>query len=121
MTSKIRTIKFNRDPRFTPASLPTDRLSEIENIAYRVVEAMVELGHEAQKFTDIELGCYLNPAFCERFGIELPADLDTNDDLWNYLRTSTNFLVACAGKRGWLKPYGGQIKDRRSWAAIRGY
>lgn len=44
MTSKIRTIQFNRDPRFTPAGLPADRLSEIESIAYRVVEAMAELG-----------------------------------------------------------------------------
>lgn len=119
MTSQIRSIPFSRNPRFTPG-LPADLLSAIEQAAYQTVEAMQALGHEAQKFDDLNLGEYLNPAFCARFGVEVPAAVDADDAAWGYLRTSINFLIACAGKRGWLKSYG-QIKSRQTWAAIRGH
>lgn len=118
MTSKIRTIPFNRNPRFTP-DLSVDLLDAIERAAYQTVEAMQTLGHEAQKFDDLNLGEYLNPDFCARFGIEVPAFVFADDSAWNYLRTSINFLIVCAGKRGWLKPYS-QIESRRAWAEIRG-
>jgi len=118
MTSKIRTIPFNRNPRFTP-DLPADLLDSIEQAAYQTVEAMQILGHEAQKFDDLNLGEYLNPDFCARFGVEVPAAVFADDSAWNYLRTSINFLIVCAGKRAWLKSYG-QIKSRQAWAVIRG-
>lgn len=117
----IETVKFTRNPQFTPASLSGEQLDAIEGIARQVVSAMRELGHEAQKFDDLNLGGYLNPAFCQRFGVDLPAYVVDDDAAWTYLRNSINYAIAICGRKGWLKSYSRTTSNRQTWATIRGY
>jgi hypothetical protein len=113
----IENVKFNRNPKFTPR-LSDEYLDAIEQIARQVVGHMVSRGYEMRRFDDLDLSSYLNPDFCMAQGID--SHWFESDLAWNYLRSSCNYLLTIAINKGWMKRESA-IKDRRTWAVLRGY
>ena len=103
-TDKIRKIKFNRNPRFTPAGMIDQRLGEVEEMAYRVVEAACECNRNdgVRKFSDnLDLWSNLSAEYCQTYGLNIDRNALTDADL-TYLRSCANFLLVVAQRKGWM-------------------
>jgi len=125
----IRTIKFKRDPRFTPG-LPAEDLAEIEEAAYRHCEIECDLREWETKGTSKRVNSTeavqdFSREFCDFWNIKIPrvftADCDDRENELgcNYYKSCYNFILVCGQRKGWW--YLRSTDYRRSYAQTNGY
>lgn len=123
----IRSIKFKRDPRFTP-DLPSEDLAEIEEAVYCMCEVECDLREwekrGTRKVDSDALSCF-SDEFCAFWNIRKPRVLtagctDKENELGcRYIKSCYNFILVCGQRKGWW--YLGSVDYRRTYSQANGY
>lgn len=117
-STKISTIKINRNPRFT-RGLDDTTLDNLEAWAYQVVTKMCisHPGVNFEKFTDVDLWGWINPDYCKAYELGFTRDDIKTDNEWAYLQSTINYILVVAQSKRFMGK--GSSNHSKAWYAER--